>query len=101
MLNVGSGNRYSVPDFIILIQKILNQRIKIKWGKKTDYWKKYKFLYKSKIKFNQKLIEKEVKKKVALNLKKVKKIYNWKSNNGVEEGLKECVFTARKILKIK
>ncbi len=101
VLNVGSGSRYSVPDFVILIQKILKQKIKIKWGKKIDYWKKYEFLYKSKIKFNQKLIEKEVKKKVALNLKKVEKIYNWKSNYGVEQGLKECVFTAKKIMKIK
>ena len=83
------------------MQKILNLKIKIIWGKKTDYWKKYEFLYKSKIKFDKKLIEKEVKKKVFLNLSKVQKIYGWKSKYKIDQGLKECIFAAKKILKIK
>ena len=101
VLNVGSGYKYSVPDFVSLMQKILNLKIKIIWGKKTDYWKKYEFLYKSKIKFDKKLIEKEVKKKVFLNLSKVQKIYGWKSKYKIDQGLKECIFSAKKILKIK
>ena len=101
VLNVGSGYKYSVPDFVSLMQKILNLKIKIIWGKKTDYWKKYEFLYKSKIKFDKKLIEKEVKKKVVLNLSKVQKIYGWKSKYKIDQGLKECIFSAKKILKIK
>ena len=43
-LNVGSGSKYSVPDFILLIQKILKKKINVKWGRKKDYWKKYNFL---------------------------------------------------------
>jgi nucleoside-diphosphate-sugar epimerase len=101
VLNVGSGYKYSVPNFVNLIQKILNQKINVLWGKKTDYWKKYDFLYKSKIKFDQKLIEKEVKKIVALNLKKVKKMYNWKAEYKINEALEECILAAKKVLKIK
>lgn len=101
VINVGSGNKYSVPDFVKIIQKILKQRVKVFWGKKTDYWKKYSFLYKSKIKFDQRLIEKEVKKKVALKLNRVKKIYNWKADYNIDSGLMECILRARKILKIK
>ena len=100
MINVGSGNKYSVPDFVKIIQKILKQKVKVIW-EKNSLLEKYSFLYKSKIKFDQKLIEKEVKKKVALKLNKVKKIYNWKADYNIDRGLMECILTARKILKIK
>ena len=101
VLNIGSGCRYSVPDLVSLVEKMLNKKIKITWGKKIDYWSKYDFLYKSKIKFDQKLIKEEVKKIVALNLNKVKKVYNWKSKYKIDEGLEKCIFMANKILKIK
>ncbi len=99
-LNVGSGAKYSVPDFILLIQKILKKKIDVKWGRKKDYWNKYNFLYNSKIKFDQTLIEKEVKKKVSLSLKKVHKLYDWKAKFTINDGLNECISVAKKQLKI-
>ena len=99
-LNVGSGKKYSVPDFIKLIEKIFSKKIKITWGKKTDYWKKYSLLYNSKINFDINLIQKEVKKKVSLNLKKVNKIYKWKAEYNINQGLIECINEAKKKLKL-
>ena len=100
VLNVGSGERFSVPDFISIIEKILKKKVYIKWGNKADYWKKYNFLYNSKIKFDLKLIEKEVKKKVSLQLAKVQKLYNWKAEYSINQGLIECIIVAKKILKL-
>ena len=99
-LNVGSGQRYSVPDFIKLIEKIFNKKVLLTWGKKTDYWKKYDSLYNSKIKFHSSLIEKEVKKKVSLNLKKVHLAYKWKAEYDINHGLIECINHAKKILRL-
>lgn len=99
-LNVGSGKKFSVPDFIKISEKIFNKKINIIWGKKKDYWKKYKILYESKIKFDSSLIEKEVKKKVSLNLKKVYKLYHWKAEYDINKGLNECINEAKKILKL-
>ncbi len=98
-LNVGSGKKFSVPDFIKLSEKIFNKKINITWGKKRDYWKKYETLYNSKINFEHSLIEKEVKKKVSLNLEKVYKFYKWKSKYSINQGLIECINEAKKILK--
>jgi len=99
-LNVGSGKKYSVPDFIKLIEKIFNKKIKITWGKKTEYWKKFSHLYNSKINFDVNLIQKEVEKKVSLNLRKVNKIYKWKAEYNINQALIECINEAKKILKI-
>ena len=94
------GERFSGPDFINIIEKILKKKVYIKWGNKADYWKKYNFLYNSKIKFDLKLIEKEVKKKVSLQLAKVQKLYNWKAEYSINQGLIECIIVAKKILKL-
>ena len=56
-------------------------------------------MYNSKINFEHSLIEKEVKKKVSLNLEKVYKFYKWKSKYSINQGLIECINEAKKILK--
>ena len=72
----------------------------IEYRKKTDYWKKYSLLYNSKINFDVNLIQKEVEKKVSLNLRKVNKIYKWKAEYNINQALIECINEAKKILKI-
>jgi len=98
IFNVGSGQTFSVPDFLNIIQKLMKIKLSIKWGKKIDYWKKYSELYSSKIKFNKKLIENEVEKKVFLDSSKVKLFFNWQPKTSIETGLNECIRYAKKIL---
>ena len=98
IFNVGSGNAYSVLDFLKIINKITGIKPKVKWGNKKNYWKKYKNLYSSKIKFNQKLIKEEVEKKVFLNSNKVKKFFRWSPKTNIETGLKECINYAKNFL---
>lgn len=98
VFNVGSGKAYSVLDFLKLINKITSINLKVKWGNKNNYWKKYKNLYFSKIKFNKKLIKEEVEKKVLLNSNKVKMFFKWSPKTDIELGLKECINHAKKFL---
>jgi len=98
VFNVGSGKVYSVLDFLKLINKITSINLKVKWGNKNNYWKKYKNLYFSKIKFNKKLIKEEVEKKVLLNSNKVKMFFRWSPKTDIEIGLKECINHAKKFL---
>lgn len=101
IFNVGSGCVYSVKDFIYVIEKILNKRIKIVWKNKKNYWSKYKLIYNSKLKFNTNLIKKEVEKKVLLNLNETKKFFSWHAKVDIERGMLECINYATKYLKIK
>ena len=98
VFNVGSGNAYSVLDFLKIIKNITGIKPKVYWGNKSNYWKKYKNLYFSKIKFNKKLIREEVEKKVFLNSEKVKKFFKWSPKTNIVVGLKECINYAKKIL---
>ncbi len=100
-INVGSGSLYSVLDFLKILEQITKKKILYKWGDKKKYWRKYNNLYKSKISLDTNLIKKEVEKKVKLDLSNVKKLYNWKANYTIDEGLKECIKYASKKLKIK
>ena len=98
VFNVGSGNAYSVLDFLKIIKNITGIKPKVSWGNKSNYWKKYKNLYFSKIKFNKKLIREEVEKKVFLNSDKAKKFFKWSPKTNIAVGLKECINYAKKIL---
>ena len=98
VFNVGSGNAYSVLDFLKIIKNITGIKPKVSWGNKSNYWKKYKNLYFSKIKFNKKLIREEVEKKVFLNSEKAKKFFKWSPKTNIVVGLKECINYAKKIL---
>ncbi len=98
VFNVGSGNAYSVLDFLKIIDKITGIKPKVVWGNKSNYWKKYKDLYFSKIKFNKKLIKEEVEKKVFLNSNKVKSFFRWSPKTNIEMGLKECIDYAKNFL---
>ena len=97
-INVGSGKSYSVLDFLKIYKKIFHKEVLVKWGNKKEYWNKYKKLYNSKIYFDSSLIKKEVEKKVKLDLKKIKKLYNWKTEFAIDEGLRECINYAKKKL---
>tara|TARA_B100000989_G_scaffold287647_1_gene257478 strand:- start:309 stop:1313 length:1005 start_codon:yes stop_codon:yes gene_type:complete len=97
VFNVGSGNAYSVLDFLKIIKNITGIKPKVSWGNKSNYWKKYKNLYFSKIKFNKKLIREEVEKKVFLNSDKAKKFFKWSPKTSIVVGLKECINYAKKI----
>ncbi len=98
VFNVGSGNAYSVLDFLKIITKLTKIKPKVIWGKKSNYWKKYRDLYFSKIKLNKKLIEQEVEKKVFLNSNKARKFFNWSPKTNIELGLNECINYAKKLL---
>ena len=98
VFNVGSGNAYSVLDFLKIIKNITGIKPKVSWGNKSNYWKKYKNLYFSKIKFNKNLIIEEVEKKVFLNSDKAKKFFKWSPKTNIAVGLKECINYAKKIL---
>ena len=98
VFNVGSGNAYSVLDFLKIITKLTKIKPKVVWGKKSNYWKKYRDLYFSKIKFNKKLIEQEVEKKVFLNSNKARKFFSWSPKTNIELGLNECINYAKKLL---
>jgi len=101
IFNVGSGRVYSVKDFIYVIEKILDKKIKIIWKNKKKYWSKYKLIYNSKLKFNIKLIQKEVEKKVLLNINTTKKFFLWRARVDIEHGMSECIKYASQYLKIK
>lgn len=98
IFNVGSGNAYSVLDFLKIIKKITGIKTNVKWGNKNNYWKNYKDLYFAKIKLNKNLIKEEVEKKVFLNSNKVKKFFRWSPKTNIETGLKECVNYAKNFL---
>lgn len=98
IFNVGSGNAYSVLDFLKIINKITRIKPNVKWGNKNNYWKKYKGLYFAKIKLNKKLIKEEVEKKVFLNSNKVKKFFRWSPKTSIETGLKECINYAKNFI---
>ena len=96
IFNVGSGNAYSVLNFLKLIKNITKIKPKVVWGNKGDYWKKYGKLYNSKIELNKKLIKEEVEKKVFLNCKRVRKFFDWNPRVRIDEGLSECIKYAKK-----
>ena len=96
IFNLGSGNAYSVLDFLKFIKKITGIKPNVVWGNKSNYWKKYDQLYKSKIKLDKKLIEEEVEKKVILNSDKIKSFFNWKPKTDIIEGLEKCIEYAKK-----
>lgn len=98
IFNVGSGNAYSVLDFLKIFSKITGIKPNVKWGNKGNYWKKYKSLYFSKIKFDKKLIKEEVEKKVFLNSNKAKTFFKWTPKTNIEMGLNECINYAKKFL---
>jgi len=98
IFNVGSGNAYSVLDFLGIITKLTGVKPKVLWGNKNNYWKKYKEIYFSKLKFNKKLIKDEVEKKVILNSNKVKVFFKWFPKTNIEIGLNNCINHAKKFL---
>ncbi len=101
IFNLGSGDAYSVLDFLKLIKKITKIKPKVVWGNKKNYWNKYDELYNSKLKLDKKLIKEEVEKKVILNNNKIRKFFKWKPKTNIVEGLKECIKHAKKIVLIK
>tara|TARA_X000000368_G_C22680066_1_gene557854 strand:- start:64 stop:657 length:594 start_codon:yes stop_codon:yes gene_type:complete len=98
IFNLGSGNAYSVLDFLKFIEKITGIKPKVEWGNKSNYWKKYDELYGSKIKLDERLIKQEVEKKVILNSNKIKKFFKWEPKTNIIEGLIECIEHAKKIV---
>ena len=98
VFNVGSGNAYSVLDFLKIFNNLTGIKPKVSWGNKSNYWKKYKNLYFSKIKFNKNLIKEEVEKKVLLNSNKAKKFFRWTTKITIEVGLNECIKYAKEFL---
>lgn len=101
IFNVGSGNNYSVKDFILVLEKILQKKLIVSWKEKSNYWLKYKNIYYSKIKFKKKLIKKEVEKKVILNLNITKSFFSWKPKVDLLTGMQQCTSYAKKYFKIK
>jgi len=69
--NIGTGHKYSGKDIILLVENILNQKIKINK--------------------DEELVRKNDRKFLVANIDKIKKAYNWQPTFSLRDGLKKLI----------
>ena len=76
----------------------MGAKLKFTWENENKYWGKFSELKKNKLQLNKRLLSEEIKKKVSLNISKVKKEFNWEPKFDIKYGLKQCLVYANKII---
>jgi len=97
--NVGTNTQMSVPEIVVLLEKVAGEKIHYEFREMKNFWSKYEMLNSLPIKLKPELIEQEVKKLTKLNCDKCEAAFNWTANTSFESGLTQCLDFARSLLK--
>lgn len=97
VFNVASGKTYSVRDIYKIIAEYMNKDIEPIYSDASEFWNKYPLLYEGHLTLKKEILEKEVNKYALGSNEKAKKI-GWIPKVSLEQGLKNSVNYAIKLL---
>ncbi len=97
--NVGSGKSYSVYDIVNLLSEVTKKDIKFKKGQPKAFWNNFPSLFDSKIPLPLKALVNEVNKNASSDISYTKKMFKWKPEIEMKDGLNECLKYAKDIIK--